>query len=91
MKLIELSSPRRTLAFHELGRYHTRPLGLNWGPKNVYLGKTHFWDPNINFRILIIFGKFKELPGATFLCFEFSTTVPKNGPKTVQSSINAEK
>ena len=30
---------------------------------------------------LFFFGKFKELPGATFLCFEFSTRVPKNGPK----------
>ena len=31
--------------------------------------------------MLGFFGKFKELPGATFLCFEFSTWVPKNGPK----------
>merc|ERR1712127_303199 len=38
-------------------------------------------DPNINVTILIFFGKFKELPGTTFLCFEFSTRVPKNGPK----------
>ena len=49
-------------AFHKLRRYHTRPLRLNWGPKNV-----HF--------------KFKELPGATFFCFKFSTRVPNNGPK----------
>merc|ERR1712127_960450 len=72
-----LSSTREARAFHELRRYHTRPLRLNWGPKNVHFRKTQFWDPNINDRIL----KFKELPGATSLCFEFSTRVPKNGPK----------
>ena len=64
-----LSSPRGARAFHELRRYHTRPLRLNWGPENVHFGKTQFWDPNINVRI--------------FLCFEFSTRVPKNGPKNV--------
>ena len=46
-----LSSPRGVRAFHELRRYHTRPLQLNWGPQNVHFGKTHFWDPNINDRI----------------------------------------
>ena len=30
---------------------------------------------------LLSFGKFKALPGATLLCFAFSTTVPKYGPK----------
>ena len=35
--------------------------------------------------------KFKELPGANFLCFEFSTTVPKNGPKNGPKFKNAEK
>ena len=48
-----LSSPRGALAFHELRRYHTRPLRLNWGPENVHFGKTHFWDPNINVRIFL--------------------------------------
>ena len=62
-----LSSPREARAFHELRRYHTRPLRLNWGPENVHFRKTQFWDPNINVRIFIFFGKFKELPGATFL------------------------
>ena len=56
-------------------------LRLNWGPKNVDFGKTHFWDPIINVRILNVFAKLKKLPGATLLFFEFSTTVPKNGPK----------
>ena len=72
------SSPRGVQPFHELRIYHTRPLRLNWGPENVHFIKTHFWDPNIDVRI------FKELPGATFLCFEFSTRVPKNGPKNGQ-------
>ena len=31
-----LSSPRGARAFHELRRYHTRPLRLNWGPENVH-------------------------------------------------------
>ena len=30
---------------------------------------------------MLKFYLFKELPGATFLCFKFSTTVPKNGQK----------
>ena len=30
---------------------------------------------------LFYFAKFKELPGATLICFDFSTMVPKNGPK----------
>ena len=42
-------------AFHELRRYHTRPLRLNWGPGNVHFGKRHFWDLNINVRIFIYF------------------------------------
>ena len=56
-----------------------KALRLKWGPKNVHFGRRHFWDLNINVRILIFL--FKELPGVTFLCFEFSTRVPKNGPK----------
>ena len=31
--------------------------------------------------MLDFFWKFKELPGATFLCFAFSITVPKNSHK----------
>ena len=58
----DLSSPRKARAFHEL-RY--MPLRLNWGPENVHFRKTQFWDPNINVRIFIFFGKFKELPGTT--------------------------
>ena len=27
---------------HELRRYDTRPLRLNWGPGNVHFGKTRF-------------------------------------------------
>ena len=46
-----LSSPRGAWAFHELRRYDTRPLQLNWGPENVYFRKTRFWDPNINVMI----------------------------------------
>ena len=37
--------------FHELRRYYTRPLRLNWGPENVHFGKRRFWDLNINVRI----------------------------------------
>ena len=55
---ISLSSPRGARNFHELRRYHTRPLRLNWGPENVHFGKTHFWDPNINLRIFIFFETF---------------------------------
>ena len=66
--LREVIRVKKLPSYHELRRYHTRPLRLNWGPKNVHFGKTHFGDPNIK-------------PGATLLCFEFSTTVPKNGPK----------
>ena len=83
--------PRGLLAFHELRRYHTRPLRLNWGPENVHLGKTHFWDSNINVRILIFFGKFTELPGATFYVLSFPLGYLKTAQKTVQSSKNAEK
>ena len=35
-----LSSPRGAGAFHELRRYDTRPLQLNWGPENVHFRKT---------------------------------------------------
>ena len=35
-----LSSPREARAFHELRRYHTRPLQLNWGPEKVHFRKT---------------------------------------------------
>ena len=35
----------------ELRKYHTMTPRFNWGPKNVYFGKTHFRDPNINARI----------------------------------------
>ena len=52
----DLSSPREARSFHELRRYHTRPLRLNWGPKDVHFGKRHFWDLNINVRIFIFFG-----------------------------------
>ena len=45
-----LSSPREARAFHELRRYHTRPLQLNWRPENVHFVKRHFWDLNINIR-----------------------------------------
>ena len=48
----ELSRPRGAWAFHEFRRYHTRPLRLKWGPENVHFRKTHFWEPNINVRIL---------------------------------------
>ena len=46
-----LSSPRGAWAFDELRRYHTRPLRLNWGRENVYFGKNHFRDPNIDARV----------------------------------------
>ena len=83
---------------------HGRPKGFSRKKKIPYqapltqLGpqKCTFWknaniSPNINATILIFFGKLKELPGATHLCFAFTTTVPKFGTKTVQSSKNAEK
>ena len=76
-----LSSPCGARAFHELRRYHARPLRLNWGPENVYFGKTHFRDPNNKVKIFIFCGKLKKLPGATLLFLTFSTRVPKNGPK----------
>ena len=46
--------PRGARAFHELRRYHTRPLRLNWGPENVHFGKRHFWDLNINVNIFFV-------------------------------------
>ena len=45
---------------------------------SIDFGKTHFRDLNIDASF---FCKFKELPGATFLCFAFLTIVPKKGPK----------
>ena len=66
-----LSSPHGAWAFYELRKYHTRPLRLNWGPKNVHFGKTFCLDQNFNAR--------KELLVATFLCFAFFTAVPQNG------------
>ena len=75
-----LSSPCGALAFHELRRYNTRPLRLDWGPENVHFGKTHFWYLNFDARVLTNDEKLKEKPGATFLSFAFFTTVPKNGP-----------
>ena len=56
-----LSSRRDARPFHELRRYHTRPLQLNWGLKNVHFGKTYFWNLNINVRIFTRPGpKFKN-------------------------------
>ena len=72
-----LSSPSGVWGFDELRKYHTRPLRLNWGPKNVHFGNTHFW-------------KFKELPGKTFYVLRFPLQYLKKG-QTVQSSKNAEK
>ena len=51
-----LSSPREgrpseARDFYELGRYHTRPSQFNWGPENLYFGKTNFKDLNIDARI----------------------------------------
>ena len=45
--------------------------------------KKQFRDPNIDARI--------SRPGAIFLYFASFTAVPKNGPKMVRSSKNAEK
>ena len=67
--------------------YQAPPTQL--GPQNVHFRKWHFWDPNINVRIFIFFGKFKELPGATFLYFPLGYL--KTAQKTVQSSKNTEK
>ena len=84
---LKLSSPRGAWAFDVLKRYHTRPLQFNWGPKNVHFGK-----PILGTQILMIgffLWKFKELSGATFLCFAFFTTVPKvqKTPKNYQIVI----
>ena len=79
-----LSSPAKLggpQAFDELRRYHTRPLQFNWGPKNVHFRKIHFRDANIDAKVFIFFWKFKELPGATFLCLAFFTAVSNNGQK----------
>ena len=59
-------------------------------PKNVHFGKTRFWDPNINVRTFIFLKNLKNYQ-AQLLCSEFSTTVPKNGPKNGQKFKNAEK
>ena len=85
-----LSSPRE--AFSELRRYHTRPLRLNSGPKNVYFGKTHFRDPNINVRIFILFFEnLKNYQAQLFYVLHFPLRYLKTAQKLVQSSKNAEK
>ena len=80
--------PRGARAFHELRRYHTRPLQLNWGPKNVHFGKTHFWDLNINIRIL---KDLKNYQAQLFYVLSFPLGYLKTAQKTVQSSKNAGK
>ena len=82
-----LSSPREARAFHKLSRYHTRPLRLNCGPKNVHFRKTQFWDPNINDRILNL----KKYKAQLFNVLSFPLGYLKTAQKTVQSSKNAEK
>ena len=82
-----LTSPRGARAFHELRRYHTRPLRLNWGPGNVHFGKTHFWDPNINVRILFFLENLKNYQAQLFYVLSF----PLGYLKTFQSSKNAVK
>ena len=62
----------RAAAFHELRRYHTRPLRLSWSPENVHFGKRQFLDLYFNAWILFIIGKLKMLPDATFFCLAFS-------------------
>ena len=74
---------RGARAFDELRRYHTRPLQLNWGLKNVHFEETHFRDPNINARIFFV-------ENLNF-CFAFSTMVPKNGPKNSQKIKKRQK
>ena len=44
---LKLSSPRGAWAFHELRRYHIRPIRFNWGLKSVHFGKMHFRDLNM--------------------------------------------
>ena len=61
-----LSSPREARAFHELKRYHTRLLRLNWGPENVHFKKTQFWDPNINVKILFFLENLKNYQAQLF-------------------------
>ena len=52
-----LSSPRGARFFHELRRYHTRPLRLNWGSENVHLGKNAFLGPKYQCYDLYFFWK----------------------------------
>ena len=74
--------PRGVWAFDELRRYHTRPLRLNWGPKNEHFGITHFWDPTIDPSFFLITRR-------NFFMFCVFTAVPKNSKKN--GSKNAEK
>ena len=74
--------PRGGWDFDELRRYHTIPSNSIGAPKMYILDKTLFWNINCDARFFS--GKFKELPGATFLRFAFFTAVPKNGQKNGQ-------
>ena len=74
-----LSSPRGAQAFHELRKYHTRPLRLNW-------------DPNINVRFFIFcVENLKNYQAQLFYVLSFPLGYLKTAQKTVQSSKNAEK
>ena len=39
-------------AFDKIRKYQHRISQLNWGPKIVHFGKTHFKEPNINAQIV---------------------------------------
>merc|ERR1712127_863171 len=82
----QLSSPHKARAFHELRRYHTRPLRFNWGPENVHFRKTQFWNPNINVR-----KNLKNYQAQLFYVLSFPLGYLKMAQKMVQSSKNAEK
>ena len=83
-----LSSLRGVRAFHELRRYHTRPLRLNWGPENVHFGKTHFRNPNIIVKIFIFLENLKNYQAQLFYFLHFPLGYLKTAQK---SSKNAEK
>ena len=59
------------------------PIPFNWGPENVYFGKTYFRDPNINARIFQIITKILT----TFLG-RFLGTLVKNANHKVAPGID---
>ena len=84
--------PLRSAGFSQIKKipYQAPPTQLE--PQKCTFWKKAFLGTKYQCSDFSFYLKFcKKLPGATFLCFEFSTRVPKNGPKNGPKFKNAEK